>query len=113
MRTPKRGLVSLACEGGLVTEKELLTHVRKIAKDLGVLTYHTHDSRRSEPGFPDIVALTKNGVLWRELKTAKGRLSPEQRVWLDTLTRAGQDAGVWRPADLMDGTITRELAGLR
>ena len=61
-------------------------------------------------GFPDLVAVhPTRGVLWRELKSAKGRVSPEQQAWLDVLVAAGQDAGVWRPADWLDGTVDRAL----
>jgi VRR-NUC domain len=68
---------------------------------LGALAYHVHDARRSNPGFPDCVIITKdNRVLYRELKTRKGRVRPEQQVWLDRLTAAGCDAGIWRPGDM-------------
>jgi hypothetical protein len=51
-------------------------------------------------GFPDLV-LAKPGraVLFRELKSEKGRLSPEQVVWGDVLEHAGADWAVWRPSD--------------
>jgi len=65
----------------------------------GWLVYHTHDSRRSQPGFPDLV-LVRDRVLYRELKAATGRVSAEQQVWLDRLERAGADAAVWRPGDI-------------
>ena len=59
--------------------------------------WHDNDSRRNAPGFPDLVIVGRRGVLWRELKTERGRLRPEQEMWLSRLTRAGQDAAVWRP----------------
>lgn len=62
--------------------------------------YHDRDPVRNRAGFPDLViVLPGRGVLWRELKTARGRLSREQQVWLAQLQAAGQDAKVWRPAD--------------
>lgn len=70
-----------------------------LATMFGWLVYHTHDSRRSQPGFPDLV-LVRDRVLYRELKTATGRVSAEQQVWLDRLERAGADAAVWRPGDI-------------
>lgn len=69
-----------------------------LALTLGWRVYHTHDSRRSEPGFPDLV-LVRERVLFREVKTQQGRMRPEQQTWLDLLTKAGADAKVWRPAD--------------
>ena len=75
----------------------------------GWLVYHTHDSRRSQPGFPDLV-LVKNRVLFRELKTDKGRLTATQKEWIRALWDAGADIAVWRPADIDD--VAHELTML-
>lgn len=96
--------------GASMSEKQLQEHVIALARRLGWLAYHTHDSRRSEPGFPDLV-LVREVVLYRELKAANGVLSPAQKTWLQGLSVAGCDAGLWRPAQLLDGTIERELRG--
>ena len=50
--------------------------------------------------------------MFRELKTERGKVTPGQEAWLEALTFAGFDTGVWRPAQLLDGTIARELAAL-
>ncbi|MFI8595884.1 VRR-NUC domain-containing protein [Rothia koreensis] len=92
------------------TEKQLQTHIMLLARRLKWRSYHTHDSRRSQPGFPDLVLVRPDrGVLWRELKTTRGRLTRDQQAWLNDLTQAGQNAAVWRPANLLDGTIQKEL----
>jgi len=95
-----------------MSEATLQAQVLEAARLLGWLVYHTHDSRRSQPGFPDLVLVHpgKRRVLYRELKTQKGRIRPQQQVWLDALAAAGQDAGVWRPADWLDGGAYDELA---
>lgn len=95
------------CDG--LSEKGLLQAVRDLAALLHLRTYHPHDSRRSEPGFPDLVIIGPGGILWRELKTATGRLSRSQIDWLTALRTAGADAGIWRPNDLANGTITKQL----
>jgi len=95
-----------------MSEAQLLATIRQACRTLGLPCYHTHDSRRSEPGFPDLVIVGER-VIYRELKSARGRLSAEQRAWLDALAHAGQDADVWRPDDLYSGRIIRELASLR
>lgn len=51
------------------------------------------------PGFPDIVACRGERLLFVELKSDKGTLSPEQRVWLAALGRASVERHVWRPRD--------------
>ena len=38
-------------------------------------------------------------LLFRELKSQRGRVRPEQKEWLATLSEAGSDAGIWRPSD--------------
>lgn len=97
-----------------MSEREFQSIVVELAQLHGYeLAYHTHDSRRSTPGFPDLVLVStrRARVLFRELKTDKGRVSPDQHTWIDGLTAAGADAGVWRPADLVSGRIVAELSG--
>lgn len=62
-----------------------------------------------DPGWPDLVMVRGERLLFRELKTDAGRLTADQQLWLDALRAAGQDAGVWRPRD-WDG-IEREITG--
>lgn len=51
-------------------------------------------------GFPDLVLVhPRGGVLFRELKSEKGRLSPEQVQWSVCLELAGANYAVWRPSD--------------
>ena len=89
-----------------MTEKQFQAQVVKWAKMMRWQVYHTHDSRRSEPGFPDLV-LAKDRVLFRELKTDKGRLTPAQKMWGKDLTDAGADWAIWRPSMLEE--IYKEL----
>jgi hypothetical protein len=92
-------------------ERDFQRAVCALAKTLGCIVYHTHDSRRSEPGFPDLVIVGRKGFAFRELKTNGGRLSPEQQVWLDKLTAAKADADVWRPSDWPE-RVTAELRAI-
>jgi hypothetical protein len=95
-----------------MSEKELLEAIRELAGWCRWNVYHTHDSRRSEPGFPDLVLAHKDrGVLFVELKSEKGKLTKEQTGWGAVLLAAGADWRVWRPADWSDGTIREALQG--
>jgi hypothetical protein len=82
-----------------MTEAELQAQILDLCKHMGLLAYHTYDSRRSVPGFPDLVIVGKDHMLYRELKTDRGRVSEEQDLWLEALHHVGADAKVWRPRD--------------
>jgi hypothetical protein len=101
-----------------MTETELLYAItsgsRKrpgLCARLGIRWYHAYDSRRSIPGWPDLI-LIGNRIIFRELKSASGILRPEQRDWRDLLHAAGADWAIWRPADLESGRIEGELRAL-
>ena len=93
-------------------EADLQARVIALARALGWLEYHTFDSRRSQAGFPDLVlAHRTHGVLFRELKREALQPTNEQIVWLALLGASGADAAVWRPSDLLEGRVERELRG--
>lgn len=95
-----------------MSEAELQANVTDLCRMLGLLVYHTHDSRRSPAGFPDLIIVGRR-LIARELKTAKGKITPAQHMWLNGLRHAGVDADVWRPADWFDGNIRRQLQAMR
>lgn len=99
----------IAMEAKHMTEAVLQKRVRDLALTYGWKFQHPYDSRRSDPGWPDCAIGRTGRLIVRELKTQKGRVSPDQREWLAILKSCGIDAGIWRPSDLLDGTITREL----
>lgn len=57
-------------------------------------------------GWPDWV-FARERVVFAELKSQRGRLSPEQATWLDWLKAAGGEVYCWRPSDWDD--VTRIL----
>ena len=98
------------------SEKQFQSAVLQLAKLRGWLCYHPYDSRRSTPGFPDLVLVRDGEVVFAELKTDKGKLTKAQEQWLEQLCRVSEraesaltDAGqcgpsivsavVWRPTD--------------
>jgi hypothetical protein len=49
-------------------------------------------------GFPDLV-LTRDRIIFCELKSATGRLSDAQTAWAESIHRAGGNFYCWKPAD--------------
>jgi hypothetical protein len=94
-----------------MSEATLLTSVRQMAKLGKWLAFHDTDSRRNNPGLPDLVLLhpETGRLLFVELKSATGRIRPEQQQWIDALHRGGHTVRVWRPEQWHDGTIARAL----
>jgi len=62
--------------------------------------YHPFLSVRSPRGFPDETLVRPPRVVFAELKSQAGRLSPAQREWLEVLAQCpGVEVYVWRPSD--------------
>jgi VRR-NUC domain len=109
----------------LATERDWMHMVYGYAKLTGWLVYHTHDSRRSAAGFPDLVMVRGGRVIFAELKAEKGTLRTEQREWLERLcvvedyseqhaALAGPETPavavkVWRPSDWDDVRAALDL----
>lgn len=78
---------------------------------------------RGDKGYPDLTLARGGRIVYAELKSTKGRVSREQRGWLEALAGVddwvlcnGSGAGhgpvrvcVWRPSHWVDGTIQRVL----
>jgi hypothetical protein len=92
--------------GQLISEKMFMQQVVDLAHLTGWLCYHTHDSRRSCPGFPDVILVRGTQLLAAELKSDRGRLSPAQQRWIQALQRAGIECHIWRPGDF-DAIVAR------
>lgn len=80
-----------------ISEKEFQSQVIQLAKLLGWLVYHTHDSRRSVAGFPDLILLRNGRLVVIELKVGKNRATPEQVVWLEAFAKIADYVAVWTP----------------
>lgn len=87
-----------------LSEKGFQQQVIELATLCGWLVYHTHDSRRSAPGFPDLVLVMPPRLVFAELKSEEGRIRPEQEAWLEALSGCTQppESYLWRPGDLQE-----------
>lgn len=94
-----------------MSEADLQRLVLELCKRLDLPAYHTYDSRRCEPGFPDLVIVGRT-ILYRELKSATGTVTAEQRFWQSRIKAAGGDWDLWRPADWRSMRVFKELTGI-
>jgi len=84
-----------------VTEKQLQSDIIRIAKRCGWKVYHTHDSRRSEYGYPDLTMVRRDRLIFAELKRELGKPTPEQSEWLEDLSMVlGAEVYIWRPQEM-------------
>jgi len=91
-----------------LTEKAFMGQVIQLAKLMGWMVYHTHDSRRSVAGFPDLLLLRGEQQIVAELKVGKNQPSTEQLRWLGAFHRAGVEAVLWTPEnwDLIEAALS-------
>lgn len=97
-----------------MSEATLQGHVMAEARDLGWRRYHTHDSRRSPKGFPDLcmVHRRQDRCIFVELKQEAKYPSDEQVEWGDDLLALSYvEFYLWRPTQWLDGTVKRVLLG--
>lgn len=68
------------------------------------LIYHTHNSKRSDAGWPDEVYghRTQRRTVFAEIKSAKGEPSKAQLDWLIHLHRSGHEVALWRPQTIAE-----------
>lgn len=105
-----------------LSEATWQAHIVLLARALGLLCYHTLDSRGSDRGFPDLTLLGPGRLVLLELKrqARAAVLTTEQAAWLDG-TAGLRDAGnpgvevyLARPLDrdALVASLTGEPGGL-
>ena len=98
-----------------MTEAQLQKMIVDLARLSGWLCFHIYDSRKSMgAGFPDLVLVhTRTGrVIFAEIKSASGRISPAQHVWLRLLSLQSE-VYTWTPAQWESDAIRRVLTSER
>jgi hypothetical protein len=101
-----------------VTEREFEAAVVDVARLFGWRVAHFRPAQTQKgwrtpvsydgKGWPDLV-LVRERVVYVELKGHGGRVSNEQREWLQALVDAGQEAYCWYPSDWTGGYIEQVL----
>jgi hypothetical protein len=92
-------------------------HVVRLMDDLGLWGHHQRNSIGSKKGWPDWVIFGVGcggvpAILYRELKSERGTLKPDQKMVRDKILAAGGNWGLWRPSDLLSRRIHRELTAI-
>jgi hypothetical protein len=88
-----------------MSEAQLQNQVIRLAETFGWSWYHTHDSRRSPAGFPDLVLARDGWLIFAELKRQGQSPTKKQQEWLSALGAVNRRTGwvtvaVWHPQDL-------------
>jgi hypothetical protein len=84
-----------------ITEKELESQVKDLAKLFGWEYYHPWLSIHSPRGWPDVSLCRPPQLIFLELKTEKGKVSEHQQKWLDLLGQCpGCEVYVVRPSQI-------------
>lgn len=107
-----------------MSEDDLLRAVLDMCRRLSLRTAHFRPALSKSgrwmtavqgdgKGWPDLTIVGPGGVLFRELKAEGKYPEPEQRLWLEALTVAGANVGVWKPHHLTEGLIEQQLKALR
>lgn len=93
-----------------MSEKDWQALVVEYARYNAWMVFHVFDSRRSEPGYPDLTLLRGSECIVAELKAEKGKVRADQHKWLEAFAEAGIEAHVWRPSDwsLIEGRLRRK-----
>jgi hypothetical protein len=94
----------------VMTETDLERIIRYLFRQRRLPGFHVINSRGNVTlaGWPDWT-IVGTSVLFRELKTERGRLTADQADVGQAILRAGGDWAIWRPADLKSGLIEAEL----
>ena len=109
MRTQRRSHAATAI-ASLVTERDWQRQVTDAAELFGWSWAHFRPARTERgwrtavsgplgAGFPDLVMVKGDRLIFAELKAEGARLRPEQTTVLDAL-RGAADVYVWRPSQL-------------
>ena len=102
-----------------LTEEQWQSQVIDLARLNGFRCAHFRPARKADgswatpvaadgKGFPDLELARPGDLIFAELKTERGRVSPDQVAWLEQLRLAGAEAYIWKPSDFEE--VSRRLS---
>lgn len=92
-----------------ITERDWQNQVHRLAFSLGWKYYHAPDNRpvngriqKVVAGFPDLVLVKGERLIFAELKREQGIVAEAQTEWLAALAATGAECYVWRPSQMRE-----------
>lgn len=82
-----------------LTERQFMDTVTDYARRCSWDYYHTWRSVHSVKGFPDLVLVRAERLVFAEIKRQSGKPTKEQVYWLERLAATGAETYIWRPSD--------------
>ena len=113
-------------QAAAMSEADLQRLIVGLAQTLEYLVQHCRRSMsqsgrhltaiQGDKGYPDLTIVGHGRIIFAELKSEKGRLTPGQHEWLEALALAESDDGrvevhIWRPSQWLSGEIEKVLRG--
>jgi len=84
----------------MITEKQFREQVKELCKVFHWKAYFTWLSMHSPDGFPDFNMVRGGRIIYAELKSERGKVTPAQMEWLTALIATGKcEVYLWRPAN--------------
>lgn len=103
-----------------MSERDLQDAVIKYARLMGWRVAHFRPAKTEKgwrtpveadgAGFPDLCLVRGQRLLFVELKSERGTISPAQAVWLADLRNANAEVYLWTPGAWLSGEIDGKLA---
>jgi predicted type IV restriction endonuclease len=92
-----------------ITERDWQNQIHRLAFSLGWKYYHAPDNRpvhgriqKIVAGFPDLVLVKGNRLIFAELKKELGVVADAQVEWLAALEATGAECYIWRPSQVRE-----------
>lgn len=92
-----------------ITEREWQSQVQRLASSLGWKFYHAPDNKpvngriqKVVAGFPDLVLVKAERLIFAELKREQGIVADAQMEWLEALKLTGAECYIWRPSNMRE-----------
>lgn len=99
----------------LLTEKELERAIAEMARFLGFMVFHARPAQTSKgwrtpvaydgKGYPDLTLVGNGRVVFLEVKSDKGKLSPDQEGWKRHIIQAGAEYFLLTPQSWTSGEV--------